>query len=129
MATTKPLVLLDPHPRTRQMIFADDAWARLARMAELVTGDTGPVDAGVVDECLPRVCAIVGQTPMPEARLRRASALRAIFNVEGNFLPNVDYAFCFRCDSISRRVLPFWMRQPAAGSGSGRADWGNVHIM
>ena len=96
MATTKPLVLLDPHPRTRQMIFADDAWARLARMAEMVTGDTGPVDPGVVDECLPRVCAIVGQTPMPEARLRRASALRAIFNVEGNFLPNVDYAFCFR---------------------------------
>jgi len=25
----------------------------------------------------------------------RATALRAIFNVEGNFLPNVDYAYCF----------------------------------
>lgn len=92
----KPLVLLDPHPRTREMIFSPDDWQRLSRMADVVTSDAGPVDAAIVDDCLPRVCAIVGQTPMPEARLRRATALRAIFNVEGNFLPNVDYAFCFR---------------------------------
>ena len=96
MATTKPLVLLDPHPRTRAMIFSDDDWSRLARMADVVGSEAGPVDTAIVDECLPRVCVIVGQTPMPEARLRQAVALRAIFNVEGNFLPNVDYAFCLR---------------------------------
>jgi phosphoglycerate dehydrogenase-like enzyme len=96
MPTGKPLVLLDPHPRTRTMIFADDDWARLAAMAQIVTSDDGPLDAAIVDECLPRVTAIVGQTAMPEPRLRRAGALRAIFNVEGNFLPNVDYGYCFR---------------------------------
>ena len=96
MATTKPLVLLDPHPRTREMIFSDEDWARLARMADVVRSDAGPVDPAIIDECLPRVCAILGQTPLPEARLRRASALRAVFNVEGNFLPNVDYDYCFR---------------------------------
>jgi phosphoglycerate dehydrogenase-like enzyme len=92
----KPLVLLDPHPRTRAMIFAAADWARLSALAEIVTSESGPVDAGVVDECLPRVVAILGQTPMPQARLARAALLRAIFNVEGNFLPNVDYAYCFR---------------------------------
>ena len=92
----KPLVLLDPHPRTRAMIFADGDWKRLAAMAEIVTSDDGPLDDAVVDRCLPRAMAIVGQTPMPEARLRRAGKLRAIFNVEGNFLPNVDYDHCFR---------------------------------
>src|SRR3546814_3292838 len=32
---------------------------------------------------------------MPKERLVRAPRLRAIFNVETNFLPNVDYAHCF----------------------------------
>ena len=36
--------------------------------------------------------AILGQTAMPAERLARAEKLRAIVNVEGNFLPNVDYA-------------------------------------
>ncbi len=92
----KPLVLLDPHPRTRAMIFAPADWQRLQDLADVVTTDSGAVDSTVVDECLPRVCAILGQTPMPAARLQQATALRAIFNVEGNFLPNVDYEYCFR---------------------------------
>lgn len=96
MTATKPLVLLDPHPRTRAMIFTPDDWTRLEGIADVVTRDSGPLDDAVVDDCLPHVVAVLGQTPLPQARLRRATALRAIFNVEGNFLPNVDYAFCFR---------------------------------
>lgn len=91
----KPLVLLDPHPRTRAMIFAPVDWQRLQALADVITAESGAVDATVVNECLPRVSAILGQTPLPAARLERATALRAIFNVEGNFLPNVDYAYCF----------------------------------
>ena len=93
---SKPLVLLDPHPRTRTMILSDEDWNRLLAIAEIVTCDDGRVDDTVVDDCLPRVTAIVGQTAMPETRLRRATGLRAIFNVEGNFFPNVDYAYCFQ---------------------------------
>lgn len=92
----KPLVLLDPHPRTHAMIFAPADWQRLERLVDVITSETGAVDAAVVDACLPRVSAILGQTPLPTARLERATALRAIFNVEGNFLPNIDYAYCFR---------------------------------
>ena len=92
----KPLVLLDPHPRTGAMIFAPADWQRLEALADVITAESGAVDAAVVDECLPRVSAILGQTPLPAARLERAAALRAIFNVEGNFLSNVDYAYCFR---------------------------------
>jgi phosphoglycerate dehydrogenase-like enzyme len=33
---------------------------------------------------------------MPKERLDRAPHLRAIFNVESNFMPNVDYDECFR---------------------------------
>ena len=93
---SKPLVLLDPHPRSRAMIFGDDDWTRLLAIADIVTCDDGRVDDAVADDCLPRVTAIVGQTALPEARLRRAPCLRAILNVEGNFFPNVDYAYCLR---------------------------------
>lgn len=96
MAGAKPLILLDPYPRTSEVIFSAQTRERLRGLADIVTRDAGPVDPEIIDACLPRIVAILGQTPMPEARLRRAKALRAIFNVEGNFLPNVDYAFCFR---------------------------------
>jgi phosphoglycerate dehydrogenase-like enzyme len=46
----------------------------------------------LVEYHLPDVVAILGQTAMPGERLARAPKLRAIVNVEGNFLPNVDYA-------------------------------------
>ena len=78
------------------MIFAPADWRRLQGLVDVITTESGPVAAAAVDECLPRISAILGQTPMPAARLRRATALRAIFNVEGNFLPNVDYGLCFR---------------------------------
>jgi phosphoglycerate dehydrogenase-like enzyme len=46
----------------------------------------------MVDEWLPSAVAVLGQTALSAARLERAPRLRAIVNVEGNFLPNVDYA-------------------------------------
>ena len=45
----------------------------------------------MVEAHLPETVAIVGQTAMPAERIARAPKLRAIVNVEGNFLPNVDY--------------------------------------
>ena len=38
---------------------------------------------------------LIGQSDMPKARLDRAQKLRAIVNVETNFLQNVDYETCF----------------------------------
>ena len=39
---------------------------------------------------------LIGQSDMPKNRLDRASKLRAIINVETNFLQNVDYETCFQ---------------------------------
>jgi phosphoglycerate dehydrogenase-like enzyme len=38
---------------------------------------------------------LIGQSDMPKERLYRARKLRAIINVETNFLQNVDYETCF----------------------------------
>ena len=44
---------------------------------------------------LPDMALLIGQSDMPKARLDRAPKLRAIINVETNFLQNVDYDVCF----------------------------------
>ena len=48
-----------------------------------------------MEPLLPELVAIVGQTALPAGRLERAPRLRAVLNVEGNFLPNIDYPACF----------------------------------
>lgn len=49
----------------------------------------------MVDGLIARAAAVIGQTNLPRERLERAKNLRAVINVEGNFLQNIDYAYCF----------------------------------
>ncbi|WP_460819965.1 NAD(P)-dependent oxidoreductase [Nocardioides korecus] len=90
--TGRRVVVLDTAPQPVDRIFTAEALARLHRDFEVhdVTGD-----ADVLDRLLPEVFAVVGQTALPEERLRRASKLRAVMNVEGNFYPNIDYPTAF----------------------------------
>jgi phosphoglycerate dehydrogenase-like enzyme len=92
---SKPTILIDPQPRTMDMIFHPDAQRRLAEIADLVVYDSGPMPAEMLEKNLPRADILIGQSDLPRERLQQASKLRAIFNVEGNFLPNIDYDYCF----------------------------------
>jgi phosphoglycerate dehydrogenase-like enzyme len=89
------VVLVDPYPRTLDQIFMPATRARLELLGEVVWHDGPPAPAELIDRHLPDAVAVVGQTPLPRERLDRAPRLRAILNVEGNFLPNVDYDKCF----------------------------------
>ena len=91
----KPVVLLDPYPRTNAMIFREADRQRLHALADIITVEEGAVPDAVVDACLPRLSAIMGQTALPPERLERAPGLKAVLNVEGNFFNNIDYAACF----------------------------------
>jgi phosphoglycerate dehydrogenase-like enzyme len=85
------MILVDPLPRTLAMICDDATRTRLEALGPLVVHEDGPMPDATVEAHLPAAVAIVGQTAMPKERLERAPKLRAIINVEGNFLPNVDY--------------------------------------
>jgi phosphoglycerate dehydrogenase-like enzyme len=85
-------ILVDPLPRTLDMICDGPTRARLEALAPLVVHEDGPMPDDLVEAHLPEAVAILGQTAVPAERLERAPHLRAIVNVEGNFLPNVDYA-------------------------------------
>jgi phosphoglycerate dehydrogenase-like enzyme len=88
-------ILIDPQPRTMEMIFDAEARRRLSDIADLTVFDSGPMPAPMLEEVLPKAEILIGQSDLPRERLERAAKLRAIFNVEGNFLPNIDYSYCF----------------------------------
>jgi phosphoglycerate dehydrogenase-like enzyme len=87
----KPLVLLSAAPRQVEQLFRPATWSALTADFDVVLPDT----PAAFDELLPRAFAVVGQFDLDEGRVARASSLRTVMNVEGNFLPNVDYAACF----------------------------------
>jgi phosphoglycerate dehydrogenase-like enzyme len=92
----RPLILFDPHPRSSAQILDAETRARLEALGEVIWHDGAPASDELLDRVLPRVTAIIGQTALPRERLDRAPNLKAVFNVEGNFLPNIDYLECHR---------------------------------
>lgn len=86
----KPIVVLSPAPQQRDRIFSPDVLDRLHQSFDIVDLEAHPdLD---LDTILPNVFAIVGHPDLSAERLERAQNLRAILNVEGNFLQNVDYS-------------------------------------
>jgi phosphoglycerate dehydrogenase-like enzyme len=89
------VILVDPQPRTLEMICDAPTRARLEALGELVVHEDGRMPDALVERHLPKAVAVLGQTDLGAERLARAPELRAIVNVEGNLLGNVDYATCF----------------------------------
>jgi phosphoglycerate dehydrogenase-like enzyme len=89
-------ILVDPRPRTMDLMLDAPTRARLEALGQLVVHEgPGRMPGEVVEAHLPDAVAIVGQTDLDAGRIARAAKLRAVVNVEGNFLPNVDYEACF----------------------------------
>ncbi|MDJ0630196.1 MAG: NAD(P)-dependent oxidoreductase [Rhodobacter sp.] len=88
-------ILYDPEPRQTDEIFSTDDLARFRSDYGVVSYEGGDRDA-FYNEHLPGAEVLIGQQPMDRARLDLAPDLKAIFNVETNFLPNIDYAACFQ---------------------------------
>ena len=93
---TKPLVIVRPAPQSVERIFTVEALEALRAAYEVHILDEEPGVQERFDALLPRAFAVVGQPDLPTERLARATELRALLNVEGNFFPNVDYADLLR---------------------------------
>ena len=92
MTDAPPLVIAAPAPRTLPEIFTPEARARLEARYRVVEAEAAAVAA---HPALAEARYVIGQPPLPGAALARAAHLRAVFNVEGNLLDNMDYAACF----------------------------------
>ena len=107
------VILLDPHPRRIGRIFDEPTKRRLERLGRVVWHDGSAASAEHIDRHLPHTIALIGQSPLDKARLDRAPRLRAVFNVESNFLPNVDYAECERRGIPVLSTAPVYARPVA----------------
>lgn len=90
-----PTILIDPSPRTLNLICDAPTRAKLESLGHLIIHETGLMPDAMVDQHLAEVSIIIGQTHLPRERLQRAKSLKAIINVETNFTDAIDYDFCF----------------------------------
>ena len=107
------VILLDPHPRRIGRIFDEPTQRRLERLGRVLWHDGSPAPAEHIDRHLSQAIALIGQSPLDKARLDRAPHLRAVFNVESNFLPNIDYAECHRRGIPVLSTAPVYARPVA----------------
>jgi len=110
----KPLILIDPLPRTLDSICDAPTRRRLENLGRLVISEDRAMPDEMVDQHLPETVLLFGQTAMPRERIERAGRLKAIFNVETNFLPNIDYAAC--------RDRGVWVLAPTAAFADAVAE-------
>lgn len=88
-------IIYDPAPRTAVEMFSRDAYAGFLNDHDVAVFDGSDRDA-FYDRHLPHCEILMSQQPMDSERLGKAPKLKAIFNVETNFLPNIDYETCFQ---------------------------------
>lgn len=111
---SRNVVLIDPLPRTLELIMTPDVRSRLEKLGDVVICEDRQMPADQVDSLLPETVLIFGQTDMPKERLDRAPKLKAIINVESNFMPNIDYQEC-----VQRSI---WVITPASAFASPVAE-------
>ena len=86
-------ILYDPEPRTTEDIFSSSDNERFFTKNEVAIYDGTDREAFYAAH-LPNCEILISQQPMDRTRLDNAPYLKAIFNVETNFLPNIDYTAC-----------------------------------
>ena len=63
------IILVDPLPRTLDLIMEPDVRARLEKLGRLVISEDAPMSDAEVDVLLPETVMIFGQTALPRERL------------------------------------------------------------
>ncbi len=96
MSTKRPLILFDPHPRSVDQIFDSATRQKLESLGEVIWHDGSPASDAHLEKYLPEAVALVGQSSLPKERLDKAPNLKVVFNVESNFMSNIDYEECHR---------------------------------
>lgn len=109
----KGIILLDPFPRMIERIFDEPTKRRLERLGQVIWHDGTPASAEHIHRYLPETIAVIGQSTLEKDRLDRAPQLKALFNVESNFLPNIDYAECHRRGIPVLSTAPVYARPVA----------------
>ena len=87
----RPLIVIDPQPRSLEEIFEPKIWARLKDLGELAIHEgPGRMPGDCFEANLPEMELLIGQSDMPKSRLDRAK--------------KSDFRFCLSRRSDGRRL-------------------------
>ena len=95
MNKNKPIILVDPYPRTMDLLFSKENLNYLKKNFKLITAPNKNKN-NFYEKNLPGADYIFGQPNLPSSLISKSTKLKAIFNVESNFMDNMDYDYCFR---------------------------------
>ena len=89
----KPIVISDPFPRTLNLIFTKKKLKELKTKYKVLIAPNKNKKKFYEDH-IEKVTFIMGQPDLDSNLLSKAKKLKAIINVESNFMNNVDYSYC-----------------------------------
>jgi phosphoglycerate dehydrogenase-like enzyme len=95
MKKDKPIILVDPFPRTMDILFSKENLKYLNNNFKLLNAPKKN-KINFYKKNLPNALYIFGQPDLPTELLKTQTILKAIFNVESNFMNNMDYEYCFK---------------------------------
>ena len=91
----KSIVILDPFPRTLDLMFSKKKIKILKSKYQTITAPKKN-KKNFYKKNIHRATFIMGQPDLNKKHLIKATKLKAIINVESNFMNNVDYDYCFK---------------------------------
>ena len=94
MQKKKPIILIDPYPRTMDLLFSKKNFEYLKKNFNLITAPKKNKN-NFYNKHLSNAKYIIGQPDLPTELITKQYFLKAIFNVESNFMDNMDYDYCF----------------------------------
>ena len=91
----KLIVITDPYPRTLDLIFTKKKLKELKSRYKVITAPKTN-KAEFYKKNIYKATFIMGQPSLDKNILSKAKKLKAIINVESNFMDNMDYDYCFK---------------------------------
>ena len=91
----KHIAILDPFPRTLKLIFSKDKFKILKSRYNLIYAPKKHKKIFYYKN-IHKASFIIGQPDLPKDLLIKAKKLKAVINVESNFMNNMDYQYCFK---------------------------------
>ena len=88
-------ILIDPYPREMKLIFTREKLNLLKKNFKLINVPKSNKNK-FYEQYISKADFIIGQPDLPTNLIQKASKLKAIFNVESNFMDNMDYDYCFK---------------------------------
>ena len=105
-------IIVDPFPREMGLIFRPNKIKLIKKNFKIINAPSKN-KLKFYKQHISTADFIIGQPDLPKSMLTLASKLKAIFNVESNFMDNMDYDYCFKNNIYVLSTAPVFAQSVA----------------